>query len=197
MLLRKGIYPHEYMDDWEKFQETTLLEKKDFYSSLNLEDITDADYMKAKRVCKNFKIKNLGEYYDLYLKTDIILFANVFENFRKIYLNVYQLDSVKFISAPDLAWQVALKNRGFELDSLKDIDMLLVVEKVLEVEYATQSIVMQKPIITVRMIAIRIKNHGTLITGMLIICMAFQWCKNSLHLILNGLRIFCNLTKFS
>ena len=103
MLLRKGIYPHEYMDDWEKFQETTLLEKKDFYSSLNLEDITDADYMKAKRVCKNFKIKNLGEYYDLYLKTDIILFANVFENFRKIYLKVYQLDSLKFISAPDLA----------------------------------------------------------------------------------------------
>ena len=69
---------------------------------------------------------------------------------------------------------MALKNRGFELDSLKDIDMLLVVEKVLDVEYATQSIVMQKPIITVRMIAIRIKNHGTLITGMLIICMAFQ-----------------------
>ena len=84
MLLRKGIYPHEYMDDWEKFQETTLLEKKDFYSSLNLEDITDADYMKAKRVCKNFEIKNLGEYYDLYLKTDVILLADVFENFKKM-----------------------------------------------------------------------------------------------------------------
>ena len=71
------------MDDWEKFQETTLLEKKDFYSSLNLEDITDADYMKAKRVCKNFETKNLGEYYDLYLKTDVILLADVFRKLQK------------------------------------------------------------------------------------------------------------------
>ena len=57
LLLRKGVYPYEYMDDWEKFNETTLLEKEDFYSHLNIEDISDADYAHAKRVCKDFKIK--------------------------------------------------------------------------------------------------------------------------------------------
>ena len=79
MLLRKGVYPYEYMDDWEKFNETTLPEKEEFYSNLNMEDITDADYMHAKRVCKDFEIKNLGEYHDLYLKSDTLLLADVFE----------------------------------------------------------------------------------------------------------------------
>ena len=60
MLLRKGVYPYEYMDDLEKFNETTLLEKEEFYSNLNLKNITDADYTHAKRVCKDFEIKNLG-----------------------------------------------------------------------------------------------------------------------------------------
>ena len=64
MLLRKGICPCEYMDDWEKFNQTTLTEKKGFYSNLNVEDIMDADYMHAKRVCKDFEIKHFGEYLD-------------------------------------------------------------------------------------------------------------------------------------
>ena len=64
MLLRKGICPYEYMDDWEKFNQTTLTEKKGFYSNLNVEDIMDADYMHAKRVCKDFEIKHFGEYLD-------------------------------------------------------------------------------------------------------------------------------------
>ena len=68
LLLRKGIYPYEYVDDWEKFNETTLPEKEEFYSNLNMEDITNADYMHAKRVCKDFEIKYLGEYHVLYLK---------------------------------------------------------------------------------------------------------------------------------
>ena len=66
-LLRKGVYPYEYMDDWEKFNETSLPEKEDFYSHSNMEDITDADYAHAKRVCKDFETKNLGEYHDLYV----------------------------------------------------------------------------------------------------------------------------------
>ena len=86
LLLRKGVYPYEYMGDWEKFNETTLPEKEEFYSNLNMEDITDADYMHAKRVCKDFEIKNLGEYHDLYLKSDTLLLADVFENFRKMCL---------------------------------------------------------------------------------------------------------------
>ena len=81
-LRRKGVYSYKYMDDWEKFSETTLPEKVDFYSHLNMEDITDADYAQAKRVCKDFEIKNLGEYHDLYVQSNTLLLADVFENFK-------------------------------------------------------------------------------------------------------------------
>ena len=81
MLLRKGVHPYEYMDDLEKLNEKALPEKGEFYS--NLEDFTNADYMHAKKVCRNFKLKNLGEYYNLYLKNDTLLLTDVFENFRK------------------------------------------------------------------------------------------------------------------
>ena len=91
MLLRKGVNPYEYMDDWEKFNETALPEKEEFYSNLNLGDVTDADYMHEKRVCKDFEIKHLGEYHDLYLKSDTLLLADVFENFRKMCLKIYKL----------------------------------------------------------------------------------------------------------
>ena len=72
------------MDDWEKINETTLPEKEEFYSNLNMEDIKNSDYMHAKKVCKDFEIKNLGEYYDLYHKKDTLFFADVFENFIKV-----------------------------------------------------------------------------------------------------------------
>ena len=98
LLFRKGVYHYENMDEWEKIYETTLPEKEEFYSNINMEDITDADYMHAKRVCKDFKIKNLGEYNDLYLRSDTLLLADIFENFRKICLKTYDLDPVKFLS---------------------------------------------------------------------------------------------------
>ena len=109
LLLRKRVYSYEYLDDWEKFKEITLPEKEELYSSLNMGDITDVDYMHAKRVCKDFEIKNLGEYHDLYLKSDTLLLADVFKNFRKMCLKIYHLDPVKFLSAPGLTWQAALK----------------------------------------------------------------------------------------
>ena len=87
------------MDDWEKFSETSLPEKKHFYSHLNMEDITDADYVNAKRVCKDFEIKNLGEYHDLYVQSDELLVADVFENFRNMCLKIDKLDPAKFLSA--------------------------------------------------------------------------------------------------
>ena len=77
LFLRKVAYPCEYMDDWKRFNETKLPEKEEFYSKLNLEDITDADYMHAKRVCKDFEIKHLGRYHDLYPKSDVLLLADV------------------------------------------------------------------------------------------------------------------------
>ena len=82
MLLRKSVYPDEYIDDWESFNET-LTEKEEFYSNLNIEDIIDAEYIHAKRNCKDFEIKNLGQYHDLYLESDIFL-LDVFENFGKM-----------------------------------------------------------------------------------------------------------------
>ena len=122
LLLRKGVYPYEYMDEWEKFNGTTLLEKEEFYSNLNMEDITDADYMHAKRVYKDFEIKKLGEYHDLYLKSDTLLLVDVFENFGKMYLKIYELDPLKFLSTPGLTWQAALKKTEVKLELLTDVD---------------------------------------------------------------------------
>ena len=128
MLLRKVIYPHEYMDEREKFNETLLPEKEEFCSSLNMDDITDTYYIHAKRVCKDFEIKNVGEYHDLYLKSYILLLADVFKNFRKMCLEIYNLDPTKFLSAPGLASQVALKKTEVKLDLSTNIDMLSIVE---------------------------------------------------------------------
>ena len=101
-----------------------------------------------KRVFKDFEIKNLGEYHDLYLKSDTLLFSDVFENFSKMCLNIYQLDSAKSLSAPGLAWQAALKKTAVKLELLTDIDMLLMVEKGIRGgTYHVQFIDMQKRII--------------------------------------------------
>ena len=94
-----------------------------------MEDITDADYAHAKRVCKDFEIKNLGEYHDFYVQIDTLLLADVFENFRNMCLKIYELDPAKFLSAPGLAWQAALIQTKVKLDLLTDIDMLLMVQK--------------------------------------------------------------------
>ena len=91
------------MDVWEKLNETSLPEKEDFYSHLNMEDITDEDYAHTKRVCKEFKINNLGEYHDFYIQSDTLLSADVFENFRNMCLKIYELDPTRFLSAPGLA----------------------------------------------------------------------------------------------
>ena len=117
------------MDDSEKFNETTLPEKEEFYSNLNMEEITDANYMYGKRVFKDFEIRTLGEYHDLYLKNDPLFLADVFENFRNICGNIYELDPAKFLSAPGLAWQAASKKAEVKLELLTDIDILLMVEK--------------------------------------------------------------------
>ena len=117
------------MDDWEKSNETSLPEKEDFCSHLNMEDITGADYAHRKRGCKDFEIKNLGEYHDLYVQSDTLLIADVFQNFRNMCLEVYEFDPAKFLSAPGLAWQAGLKNTKVKLDLLTDLDMLIMVEK--------------------------------------------------------------------
>ena len=94
LLLRKGVYPYEYIDSSEKFNGTTLLPKEAFYSKLNLEDITDKDCIHVQKVWDVFEIKNLGEYHDLYVQSDTLLLSDVIENFRNMCLKIYELDPV-------------------------------------------------------------------------------------------------------
>ena len=90
------------MDDWDKFNETSLPEEEYFYSYLNMEDITDADYAHAKRVCKDCEVNNLGEYHNLFVQSDPLLLVDAFKYFRNMCLKIYELDPVKFLPAPGL-----------------------------------------------------------------------------------------------
>ena len=117
------------MDSWEKFDETSLLDKKAFYSKLNLEDITDKDYEHAQKVWEVFEIKHLSEYHDLYVQSNTLLLADVFENFRDKCIEICEPDPAHFLSAPRLAWQACLKKTKVKLELLTDIDMLLMFEK--------------------------------------------------------------------
>ena len=129
LLLRKGVYPYEYIDNWERFNETSLLNKELFYSNLNMENIEDISYRHDNNAFKIFKLNNLGEYHDLYVQSDTLLLADVFENFRNKCLEVYELDPAHFLSLPRLTWQTCLKKTNIELELLTDYDMLLMVEE--------------------------------------------------------------------
>ena len=129
LLTRKGVYPYEYMDSFEKLKETKLPPKEKFYSRLNDENISVEDYEHAKKVWETFNMKTLEDYHKLYNKVDVLLLADVFENFRNICINNYKLDPAHYYTAPGLAWDAALKVTGVNLELLSDIDMLLMVEK--------------------------------------------------------------------
>ena len=117
------------MDSWEKFDETTLPPKEDFHSKLNLEDISDEDYAHAQKVWGVFEIKNLGEYRVLYVQSNTILLADVFENFRNKCFEIYELDPIYFVFAPGLAPQDCLKKTEVKLELITDYDILLMIEK--------------------------------------------------------------------
>ena len=117
------------MDSWERFNETSPPNKEAFYSNLNMEDITDVDYKHGKFVIKNLINKYLGDYYDLYVQSDTLLLADVFENFRNMCIKVYELDPAHFLSAPGLAWQACLKKTEVKLELLTNVAMLLMIEK--------------------------------------------------------------------
>ena len=134
LLLRKGVYPYEYMDSWERFDKILMPDKEAFYSSLNMEDIIDVDHRHTKSVFNEVALKilnnkNLGDYHDLYVKSDILLLADVFENVRNTCIKVYELDLAHFLSAPGLAWQACLRKTDVRLELITDPDMLLIVEK--------------------------------------------------------------------
>ena len=124
-MLRKCVYPYEYMDTWKRFNETSLPSKNHFSSNLNMENIDDIDYRHGNNVFKGFKLENLGDYHDLYVKSDALLLAYAFENFRDMCIKVY----AHLVSLPGLAWQACLKKTNIELELLTDYDMLLIVEE--------------------------------------------------------------------
>ena len=123
LLLRKGVYPYEYMDSWKRFKEVSSPDKECFYSELNNEHITDEDYEHAQKVCETFKIKNLGEYHDLYVQSDTALLEDVFQNFRDKCIEIDELDPAHFASAPGLSWKACLKKTKVKLELLTDNDM--------------------------------------------------------------------------
>lgn len=129
LMTRKGVYPYEYMDSFERFNETSLPSKDKFYSSLTDDGIEDREYAHAHNVWNTFQMKTMRDYHDLYLITDTLLLADVFEEFRKMCLENYKLDPVHSYTAPGLSWQAALRMTNVELDLLTDIDQHLFIEE--------------------------------------------------------------------
>ena len=110
LMKQKGIYPYDHMDCFDRFNEIQLPEKQDFYSILNNEHISDEQYKHAQNVWDTFNLKTMGDYHDLYLKSDILLLADVFENFRKTCLQYYKLDPCHYFTSPSLSWDAMLKD---------------------------------------------------------------------------------------
>ena len=129
LLTRKEVYPYEYVNSWDLFNETQLPPISAFHSNLNMSSISEEDYQHAQRVWKEFGIHNLGDYHDLYLRTDVVLLANVFEAFRDTCLRHYKLNPAHFYTSPGLAWKASLKHTGIRLELLTDPDMLLMFER--------------------------------------------------------------------
>ena len=129
LMKKKGSYPYDYMDSFKKFKQTTLPEKDEFYSLLIDKHISNEEYDHAKHVWKIFKIKNMDEYHDLYLKSDVLLLADVFEQFRKTCLKSYKLDPCHYFTSPGLSWDAMLRMTDVKLDLMSDVDMYQFIEK--------------------------------------------------------------------
>ena len=128
LMSQKGVYSYDFMDSFDKFNEKLPL-KEDFYSILNDEHISDQDYKHAQNVWNTFNLKNMGEYHNLYLKSDILLLSDVFENFRKTCLQYYKLDPCHYFTSPGLSWDAMLKMTDIKLELMTDIDMFQFIEK--------------------------------------------------------------------
>jgi hypothetical protein len=128
LMTRKGVYPYEYFDCWEKFDDSRLPSKEHFYSKLNDSDISDDNYQRAQDVFRCMEMTSLRDYHNFYLLCDVLLLADVFETFRSTCKKNYDLDPAHFYTAPGLSWQAALKMTGVQLELLTDIDQHLFIE---------------------------------------------------------------------
>ena len=129
LITRKGVYPYDYVSNLKKFSETQLPPREEFYSKLNDEHISEEDFYHAIRVWDTLNCKTIRDYHDLYLKSDVLLLADVFENFRKTCLKHYNLDPAYYYTSPGLAWDACLKTTGQQLQLLDDYDMLMMFER--------------------------------------------------------------------
>ena len=129
LLTRKVVFPYDYVSSMEKLTEKQLPPKEEFYSKLKDEGISDDDYQHAINVWNTFNCNPIRDYHHLYLKSDVLLLADVFDNFRKTCLHHYNLDPAYYYTSPGLAWDACLKETGQELQLLHDYDMLMMFEK--------------------------------------------------------------------
>ena len=129
LLLRKGVYPYDWMNSIDKLSETQLPPQESFYSKLNDEGISDKDYLHAKEVWDEFNCKTFRDYHNLYNVSDVLILADVIENFRDVCIENYKLDPAHYFTAPGLAWDAALKMTKIVLELIIDYDMLLMVQK--------------------------------------------------------------------
>lgn len=129
LLRRKGVYPYEYMSSWECYEEKILPPRECFYSSLTDETISESDYSHAKRVWKKFSLSDLGQYTDLYLKTDVLLLTDIFEKFRQTCKNHYRLDPAFYVTAPSLSWDAMLLKTKVKLELIEDLDMIRMIQR--------------------------------------------------------------------
>ena len=129
LLLRKGIYPYEYMNSWERFQETQLPAQEFFHSKLTDGNVSAEDYQHGQVVWDAFDCKHLGDYHDLYMKSDVLLLADVFEAHRQNCLQHYSLDPAHYFTTPNFAWDAMLKKTDVRLELLTDYDMYLFIEQ--------------------------------------------------------------------
>ena len=129
LMKAKGVYPYDYMDSEEKFSQTQLPKRDDFYSLLTNEEISESEYAHAQKVWETFGIENMGQYHDLYLKSDVLLLADIFQNFREINLTNSGLDPAHYVSSPGLSWDAMQKMTGVKLDLISDVDTQNFIEK--------------------------------------------------------------------
>ena len=129
LMLKKGVYPYDYMNSWEKMEETQLPPKEAFFSKLSDSGIEDDKYAHAQEVWKTFGCQTLGDYHDLYMKSDVLLLADIFENFRDVCMEYYDLDPAHYFTTPNFAWDAMLKKTKVKLQLLTDYDMHLMVEQ--------------------------------------------------------------------
>ena len=127
LLTRKGVFPYEYVDCAEKLQDTRLPSRESFYSSLTGDTVSESAY--AANVRQRFPIRTLGEYSDLYLKTDVLLLADIFENFRESCVASYGLDPAHYYTLPGFTWDAMLKHTRVKFELLTDIDMIMFIKR--------------------------------------------------------------------